>query len=260
MNGHLGGESVVHVAMGDTMRARSLLVNAVSTARFKGIVAHVPWPHVPPRKKVARGAAAVAAPLVLDEDERELNLVPAMALHQFLAPIWSIKKNGRKPRLKYHVPFGSAPRPRLSLSLTGASHGISPLGCKIDESTSTDDDRSLLIITMTLALIADACHCPLSSLTLHRRVRHNLVFTDYLPFAIDMPRFIERHQGGPSFYRPDTPRRTLSWPPSASDWRGLADAEVEVGLAGTWRRRSGSFEGPSSRCRTRTMPSYASWW
>jgi hypothetical protein len=180
MQGHLGGESVTYVPMGDIMSTRSLLVNAVSTSQFSGLMAHIPWPYVPPKKKTQHRYDV--EPLADDQGiVREMNLVPPLALLQFLAPIWSLKKNGRKPRLKYHVPFG-------------ASHGISPLGCKIDEATSTDDDRSLLIINMTLALVADACHVPVSQLVLRRRVRHNLVFTDYLPFAIDMPRFIERHQ------------------------------------------------------------------
>lgn len=160
VGGQLGGEEVCHVPMGSTMEATSRLVNAVYTSGFTGPVARVPW-----------AKAGDVLPPVLS----------SVGLLQFMSSIWSMKKHGRKPRLKYHVPFG-------------ASHGISPLGCKIDEATSTDDDRSLLIITLTLVLVADACHCPPPHIRLHHRSCHNLVYTGYLPFDVVMAQFCARHQ------------------------------------------------------------------
>ncbi len=131
------------------------------------------------------------------------------ALQQFMAPLWSMKASGRKPRLKYHVPFG-------------ASHGITANGCKIEEATSTDDDRSYFLICMTLTLIADACGVPEEqnhAIWLHRRLIHNLVFTAQMPFFVNVPVFKQRH---PEYIVP--PKRTSASLRSRRRGRGAAAA------------------------------------
>ena len=141
-------------------------VNAIFMVRFPGLPAAVPWLEDP------------------------VPVLPRAALRMYLLGLRTIEPDTRrgddKPRLKYEAPYA-------------AYHGISPFKCKIEMTSSGNDETSRFVLRLTLSLLAASCAGTDGEPAARHVYRHmlagldsrctNRVYTCYLPFHVDLDRY-----------------------------------------------------------------------
>ena len=145
-------------AMQGQPNLNTVMVNAVYKPLFSGSGAMVPW--ITGKKRIV--------------------VVPRWALWQRLAALRFMRVKrpyDLKVRLKYRSPFTS-------------SHGIAPWWCRIDETTSTGELRSLYTVFVSLALIRLATGVPVGMMHVLERRCYNRVYVSYLPILFSLALFI----------------------------------------------------------------------